>query len=138
MGIEFNSTVFGQRSNSRTGASDRASQPKAQFWLNVGYYVDEGTDDERFVSLPVGIPLDTMERVSTRSSNIDFAQFQAARNDLLEQFQTLCSDLKPGDQHVIRCEGGLSIQIRRVNDEAAAPAVDETNRFARPKLFAVA
>jgi hypothetical protein len=39
---------------------------------------------------------------------------------------------------VISAEGGLAIQVRRVNEEQAAPAADESNPYARPKLFKVA
>lgn len=136
MAIELQS--FGARRNNQRQAMPSAELPKAQFWINLGYMIGEGTDGERFVSLPVGIPLDTMEKLSTRSTNADFAQFQAARNDLLDQMLNISKTLEPGDFHVIRTEGDLAIQIRRVNAEQAAPATDETNPYVRPKLFTAA
>lgn len=138
MAIDFKKTFGADNSIARWTGTDRKDLPKAQFWLNFGYFVNEGTDDERFVSLPTGIPLDTMDKVNAKSSNQDWAQFQAARNDLLDQFINLCADLNPGDSHVIRCEGGLSIQIRRISEEAAEPAADESNVYARPGLFSIA
>ena len=136
MAIDFKTTTFGDRTaRNNAGAS---AQPKAQYWLNFGYYTDEGTENERFVSLPQGIPLDTIEPLKTTSSNQDFNMFQAARNDLLDQFISLCADLEPGASHVIRTEGAMAIQIRRVSAEVAAPKVDDSNPYARPSLFAVA
>lgn len=137
MAIDFNGT-FGARArnNNRPAANDL---PKAQFWMNFGYLAGEG-EEAKFVSLPVGIPLDTMERLSTRSSNRDFAMFQAARNDLLEQILEQANRLEPGDDFILPLAGesGLAVQIRRVNEEQQAPKTDESNPFARPKLFAAA
>lgn len=135
-GLDFSRT-FARTSDEGAVAPTNNRKPAAQYWLNFGYFVNEGTDAEKFVSLPMGMPLDTMDKVSTKSSNAEYAQFQAARNDLLEQFMGICGDLEPGDSHIIRTEGDLAIQLRRVNEEAAAPATDESNPFARPGLFAV-
>lgn len=134
MAINFKSSIGAQAA----AAPSTTKKPVAQFWLNFGYIVNEGTPEERFVSLPMGIPLDTMDKVSTRSSNAEYGQFQAARNDLLDQFIGLCSDLGPGDAHLIRTEGDLAIQIRRVDAEKVEPVADESNPFARPKLFNIA
>lgn len=138
MAIDFQAT-FGQRSNNRGQRHPANDLPKAQFWLNIGYLAGEA-EDARFVSLPVGIPLDTMERLGTRSSNADFAMFQAARNDLLDQLLEVSGKLAPGQDYVIPCEGdsGLAIQIRRVNEEQAAPTLGEANPYARRVVAAAA
>ena len=88
--IEFNKT-FGaaQTAQGYTGivGTRVQDQPKARFWLNIGYSVPgtkEG-DDDRFVSLPLGVPVDTQEHVSIQSRNVEYSQFQQARNDLLDQ-----------------------------------------------------
>jgi hypothetical protein len=135
MAIDFTAT-FGNRNAQRGAANgNRQDLPKAQFWLNFGYMAGEG-DNEKFVSLPTGIPLDTMERVSVRSSNQEFAMYQAARNALLDQLLEAAAKLEPGDDYVINADGGLAIQIRRVNAEQAAPSTGSDNPFAR-KLFNV-
>ncbi|MFP3681450.1 hypothetical protein SB725_30690, partial [Pseudomonas sp. SIMBA_041] len=85
MAIDFELQFGNKGNNGKKNVGTEA--PKAQFWLNIGF-VAEGTakpeegKDDVFVSLPVGIPLDTMERLKTNSSNEEFAQLQAARNDL--------------------------------------------------------
>jgi len=119
--------------------TNNSDKPKAKFWLNIGYVSDVKDEDGtfRFVSLPMGIPLDTMDAVKTRSSNPDYAMFQAARNDLLTQILEAAEGLAPGQDYVINAEGGMAIQIRRILDEVAAPKTDESNHYARPKLFAV-
>ena len=126
--------------NQASTTSEKPKKDPAKFWLNVGYVSDVKDEDGtfRFVSLPMGIPLDTMDALKTRSSNPAYAQFQAARNDLLAQIMEAAEGLAPGQDYVINAEGGLAIQIRRVADEVEAPKTDESNPFARPKLFAVA
>ena len=134
-GIDF-STSFGAR-NARQSTQNL---PKAQFWLNFGIMkaaTKEGEED-RFVSLPTGIPLDTMEPAKVSGNNRDWNKFQAARNDLLAQILDVANTLEPGGEFIIQAEGELAIQIRRVSAEAEEPAVDETNRYATPSLFKVA
>lgn len=128
--------AFAGQTAPQAGAA-KEQKPKAQFWLNVGY--DSGIPDEngdnKFVSLPVGIPLDGMELLSTSSRNKDFAAFQAARNDLYEQIMEICKSLEPGEAKIIGgSDDGLQIQIRRINDEAAAPDM-ATNQFAKKLTF---
>jgi hypothetical protein len=110
--------------------ASKADLPKATAWLNVGYTVQvtlsDGTVEDRFVSIPVGIPLDTMEPIKITSRNVEYAQFQAAQNDLLEQLKAHAAKAAPGDAMIIP----LEIQLRRVNGPATVPAADETNPFA--------
>lgn len=121
------------------GKAAAASQekPKAQFWLNIGY-VAEGTakpeegKDDMFVSLPIGIPLDTMELLKTNSSNPEFNDLQGARNDLLSQIlEHAKATLKPGEDLVFNIQG----QIRRVKDETP-PNTGAANKFAAKLSFA--
>lgn len=138
MAIDFPKT-FGTNAQ-RNASTNRQDLPKAQFWLNFGYVADtivDGEDKPRFVSLPTGIPLDTTEKLQIRGSNHEHNMFTAARNSLLDQLLEAASALEPGQDYVIECEGGLAVQIRRVAPAAAAPAADESNPFARPKLFSI-
>ena len=139
MAIQNIQRTFGAFANQNTApaAGSKEQKPKAQFWLNVGY--DSGIPDEngenKFVSLPVGIPLDGMELLPTNSRNKDFAAFQAARNDLYEQIMEVCKSLEPGESRILGdSSGGLQVQVRRVNDDAAAPDL-ATNQFAKKLQF---
>lgn len=97
----------------------KEDRPKAEFWLNVGYSVDVETDEgveQRFISLPMGLPLDQQEKLSTNSSNDMFAAMQSARNDLLEQLMEAASKLSPGEDTIVN----LQVQVRRVQGERVA------------------
>lgn len=130
MSIDFN-TTFGQKGKTETAKGDERA--KAQFWLNFGY--DSGVPDDngknRFISLPQGIPLDTMELLPTNSRNADFRAFQSARNDLMGQILDVAKTLEPGEEKIIALsDNGLAVQLRRVNEEQAEiPAGD--NQFSR-------
>lgn len=128
MSIKEFSKTFGATNNN--AASNSADRPKAKFWLNVGYTANEGTEDAKFISLPTGIPLDTQEPLSTKSSNEDFRAMRCAQNDLLEQLVAFAEGLEPGEEGVIQ----LQVQLRRVKEEAAPIAADE-NKYARKLTF---
>lgn len=126
MAIDFEET-FGK--NKKNGVAAAEMRDKAQFWLNIGYssgVQDADTGEEKFVSLPMGIPLDTQEHLTTNSRNAEFAQFQSARNNLLDQIQEVSKSLAPGESRILN----LQIQLRRVNEEAGEIPVEQ-NMFAR-------
>ena len=102
--------------NRRTQAQDR---PSAKLWLNVGYDANG-----RFVNLPVGIPVDTMEALPVRGQNEEWAQFQSARNDLLKAIQEAGDNLEPGAEVEVK----LVVKLRKVNEEIEVSKED--NPFA--------
>ena len=134
MSLNFEHT-FGKPQATNSSKDDR---PKAQFWLNIGYPVTvktEAGEEQRFVSLPTGIPLDTQEALATNSRNAEFAAFQAARNNLHDQFMAVAAKLQPGEDKIIGLgDSGLAIQIRRVNEESA-PVSTEQNPFVAALSF---
>lgn len=131
-----NNFRFGSRSNNTTSAQDR---PKAEFWLNIGYISDTKDEDGtfRFVSLAQGIPMDTIEDLSTNSSNSMFAAFQGARNDLRDQLLDVAKELDPGQATYVAEDPktGLCIQIRRVREEVSAPT-GSSNPYAKKLALA--
>lgn len=122
--------VFGNAAKPAAAAGTaQDDRPKAQFWLNIGYVADhviEGEDGPRFISLPVGIPLDTMETLTTNSRNQVYALQQAARNDLMAQLIEHAQDLQPGQSTIVN----LEIELRRVNEDAG-PVDTAHSPFAR-------
>ena len=134
MSLNFEHT-FGKPQATNSSKDDR---PKAQFWLNIGYPVTvktEAGEEQRFVSLPTGIPLDTQEPLATNSRNAEFAAFQAARNNLHDQFMAVAAKLQPGEEKIIGLgDSGLALQIRRVNVESA-PVSTEHNPFVAALSF---
>lgn len=117
-----------------TSATPVADRPKSQFWLNIGYTVEVDVQQDgvtvgtesKFVSLPVGIPLDGMQALPVNSKNEEYAAFQTARNDLLNQLSEVATSLKPGEERIVK----LEIQVRRVSAESA-PIPAATNPFSR-------
>ena len=131
--INFN-RPFGSNTNNGgnvAGAAGTApaAKPKAMLWLNAGYtttVVVDGVQEERFVNLPMGMPVDTMELLPTNSRNQEFAQFRMAQNDLLNQIMELGKTMAPGEAKTIN----LELQLRRVNEDVA-PVPNGENPFAR-------
>ena len=121
--------TFGQ-SNAAATSTAKTDKPKAQFWLNIGYVANEGSDDEKFISLPTGIPLDTQEPLPTNSSNADFRAMRCAQNDLLEQLIEYAQNLEPGEEGIIN----LQVQLRRVKAQEESIPSDE-NKYARKLTF---
>ena len=114
-------------------AATGTARPKAQIWMNLGYEIqvpnNEGGMETRFINLPMGLPLDTMEEVATTSSNEVFAAMQIAKNDLLKQLLAAAADLPAGGERIVN----LQVQMRRVNDVAANVALSDpdVNPFLR-------
>lgn len=93
-----------------------SARPQAQVWMNVGYNAKatnaDGHEEERFISLPLGIALDTMEpRTIPNGNNRDYANMIAAQNHLLETLQKASEGLEPGEVKNVQ----LEIQIRKVS-----------------------
>ncbi len=130
-GIQFPNN-FGE-----AAATPKGEKVIAQIWLNIGYTVKSAVagEEDKFVSLPLGIAVDTQAHLATNSKNESFARFQQARNGLLDQLVELGKGLKPGEAKILAMgQNGLSIQLRRISDVAPElPA--EGNPFAVKLTF---
>jgi len=128
MAIDFDKLSFGKKETGSTQSKE--TQQKAEFWLNIGYGVEVpvegGGTEERFVSLPQGIPLDTQEHVAVKGKNQEWKAFQAARNGLLDQIMAAAQSLEPGEDKILN----LQIQLRRVNADTEETVDASTNPFA--------
>ena len=115
-----------------TATAAPQERAKAQYWLNVGYTVQEQTDEgivDTFISLPLGIPLDDQKTLPTNSSNARYAALSSARNSLYEQLMAVCAELGDGEEQLL----DLQIQVRKVRSEQATVSAGE-NPFLK-KLF---
>lgn len=99
------------------GAPER---PKAKLWLNIGY-----EQNGRFVNLPVGTPVDTMEATEAKGQNADWVKFQTARNKLLQALQALGDTLEPGAEIEVP---NLIIKLRRTNENMVI--AEDENEYA--------
>lgn len=145
MAINQSSTFAGQFGDTfgQNGSSRQNRRDPATFWLNVGYKTvtqnADGEDEEIFVSLPYGIPLDTQEAYDlSKVKNANMRRLRTAQNALLEQVMDAAKTLDAGDE-IILAEGksGLCIQLRRVSADAAESASDDDMALVKPlKLVA--
>ena len=126
--------TFGAMASAPEGKAD---QPKAEVWINLGYEVqvpiEDGGTETRFVSLPVGIALDTQKPIDIKTRSPELAQLQAHQNQLLEDLQKHAEGLAPGEETLVN----LQIQIRRVKDPVGTVAADGASPYARPIDFTV-
>lgn len=132
-GIDFG-RHFGNNSNSNNNSNSAADRVPSEFWLNIGYSTTiegENGPEQRFVALPQGLALDSMEHVALRGSQ-DFIDFSTAKNDLLDDVMAAASKLGHGEE----CTLNLQIQLRRTKAPAAPTSTSE-NRFARPTSLLV-
>ena len=103
----------------RTAASDK---PKSELWLNIGYVAND--EDQTFISVPMGLPVDTQEPIKLSGSNEDWLMLAAARNGLLEELQKKGFSLEKGEE----IEIPLIVRLRRVKEETVIDP--KNNKFA--------
>lgn len=103
-------------------------KPKSQLWINVGYSI-EVNGEQVFVSVPMGIPLDSIKELPTNTRNAEFNLLNQARNQLLADITSASEDLEGGESHVLE----LEVQLRRIDKEVDPLPAGSDNPFLRPK-----
>lgn len=125
-------TLFQSTQSQRTSQNER---PQADVWLNVGYYVpvydEEGNQvDTKFVSLRLGIPIDTMELEAVpppNGNNEDYRALIEAKNALQIQLKEAGAKLQPGQGVPV----DLQLQLYRRANREHAPIPAEKNPYLR-------
>ena len=101
---------------------------KSQLWINVGYSIEvEG--ESVFVSVPMGIPVDSIKELPVNTRNAEYNLLNQARNQLLAEILAGSEDLEAGESHVLE----LEVQLRRIDKEVDPLPAGSTNPFLRPK-----
>lgn len=119
----LNSTnLFANNAPAAQQSNGAAAKPKSKLWANIGFVTqvqnDEGVTEERFVSLPFGLAIDTMNNTEVQRKDNMYKTLQIAENDLLESLKKLGLSMEPGQQTII---ADLKVQIHRVDDREQAP-----------------
>ena len=115
--------------------------PKANFWINIGYSAimageDGAPDQEVFISLLQNLPLDTMTKLPTSSTNARYAKICAMRNELWDDVMEQAQQLKPGQNVVIHNESSpLEIQILHVAPKIENVESTPDNRYVEKRAF---
>lgn len=116
--LEFNAPAptanQGARRTPFTGLNT-PDRPKASVWLNIGYEVNG-----KFINLPFGLPLDTMNDADIRGQNTDFVKQRTAQNELLAALKKAGMNLQPGQEVTLN----LELRMRRVNEELHIAAAE--------------
>lgn len=95
--------VLNLKRNSQAQAQQETRE-SSKYWVNVGYTVQNPeTGEDIFISLPFGLPLDSMRKVTGSS------QIAEAKNFLLETLLEHMKGMKPGESEIIE---NLQIQLR--------------------------
>ena len=114
--------------NTAAAGTNGQARPKAMKWLNIGYQVDV-TDPETgevetiTVTLPVGLPIDTMSPRETNSKSPKFRKLMAASNKLRADVETLFDNIAAGETaemkglRVFATHGGKAAEIPEGENE---------------------
>lgn len=110
---------------SKTEEKHETSKPKepALWWLNVGLEVNG-----KFLTLPMGIPLDKLKAKPVPNKTSDFQQLRIGEKQLWEAVHKEMQKLKPGESKRLN----LQVEIRRVNE--AELLEEDTNPYSLSKL----
>ena len=108
-------------------ATAKEEKQQAMVYLNVGITIPmpnaQGEVVDTFVSLPFGLPLDTMTKMVARGSNDHWNAMVDLKNGLLEALTTLGNAQEAGTGKVLP---KLEVQIfhRKEASEPAAPSAN--------------
>lgn len=112
----------------RTNTVAQEDQVPAEFWINVGYVSKNAEGEDIFISLPFGIPLDTMRKMEPRGQNLDWIARVNASNNLLDTLILAGQKMEPGETKIIG-EGQLVIQLRRT--KGPAEVAEDVNPYTK-------
>ena len=105
----------------------KAEKQQAQIYLNIGITIPlpnaQGEVVDTFVSLPFGLPLDTMSKMVSKGSNAQWNAMVDLKNGLLEALTTLGNAQEAGTGKVLP---KLEVQIfhRKEASEPEAPSAN--------------
>ncbi len=119
---------FGKNAPKASTTTIVEDKVKSQLWVNVGYSIEvEG--ELIFVSIPMGIPVDSIKELPTNTRNAEYNLLNQARNQLLADITAGAEDLESGESHILE----LEVQLRRIDKEADPLPATSNNPFIRPK-----
>lgn len=111
---------------------DKLKKPKTKVWVNVGLEIPVNGETV-FVSLPFGIPFDSMKEVEVpapNGKNQKFRHLMQAKNALFAGLQAQAAELSPGQEISLP---KLTVRLSRINEAEEEVSESEDN----PLLAAV-
>ena len=134
----LNLSAFAGLGNRTASGTTENKQEDAEFWLNIGYpttVVNDGEEEQIFVSLARGIPLDQIKPFDvSKARTPNMAALRDAQNKLHESFMQTAVQLEPGASAIIIVDEtiGLAVQLKRVRGAMETP---QENTLAKPIAF---
>ena len=117
---QVNNSVLANVIKGTANPSGRAApQERAQsdIFVNVGVEI-EINGEMKLLSLPFGLPLDTMNPLTIRGQNEEWNQEATVRNELLQALVKMGQGLEPGEGVI---QSGLKVQIYRRKEQTETP-----------------
>jgi len=111
--------------NDKTSNNSDERTP-SEFWMNIGVTIpvqkEDGTTEMTHVSLPVGLPLDSMQEQAVKGKSKDWRNLVQAKNGLLRFVKTQAEALEAGDSKVLE---NFTVELRRTPAaQSAEPSID--------------
>lgn len=116
--------LTGKASTPAGSAMGKGERPQAEIYLNIGLTIqvpnsETGEMEDVFLSLPYGLPVDTMNELVIRGNNAEWNQTAAARNDLLKALVQMGQSLEAGTGKAM---ANLEVQLYKRNEQKEAHA----------------
>ena len=108
------------------GSSDK---PSPKLWANIGYM-----KNGRFINLPLGSGIDTMEPSSVRGQNKEWVQLQTEKNEFLADLKAIGAKMAPGEERELF---NVVVRLRRVNDDLVLTEQDTGPRLTQEERLAL-
>ena len=111
-------TMIDTNNAPKSPAAPATSAPKkvAQTYANIGLWMDVNQDDgsveKEFISMPLGIALDTQQPMTSKSKSASWNHKVEIKNWILNTLQKDADKLSPGETEMVT---GLCIQLLRRN-----------------------
>lgn len=120
------SSLISQALGGKPANRGNEPRPQAEFFINVGVPITrqverdgEMVEEEILLSLPFGLPLDTMNELVIRGNNEQWNADAAARNELLKALVKMGEGLDAGTGKMLP---KLAVQLYRRKDQVEATA----------------
>ena len=124
--------IFNENTRGNNNNGNREERPSANLWMNIGVTLmvenAEGVMEKKFISLPVGIPLDTTDPMEMRGSNKAWLEQVQVKNALLAFAQKTAASLEAGNGEFI---DDFKVQVFKRNDATTAPKKSENSLLAQ-------
>lgn len=124
------SSLISQALGSKPAGRSNEPRPQAEFFINVGVPITrtierdgQMVEEEILLSLPFGLPLDTMNELVIRGNNEQWNADAAARNELLKALVKMGEGLDAGTGKMLP---KLAVQLYRRKDQVEAAADNST------------